>query len=190
MGAELGLLEEVAGGVQREMAVGELDAAAGVAGDVHVVRDHEDGVAGFVELAKNVNDDFFVGFVEISGGLVGEDEFWLIDERAGDGDALLFAAGKICGEMLEAISKADSLERFDGLRFVGDGVEVLREHDVFERGEIRDEMKLLEDETDFFGAITDESGFVEAGDFLVIHGDAARRGGVESAENIDERGFS
>ena len=94
MGAELGLLEEVAGGVQREMAVGELDAAAGVAGDVHVVRDHENSVAGLVELAKNVDDDFFVGFVEISGGLVGEDEFWLVDEGASDGDTLLFAAGK------------------------------------------------------------------------------------------------
>jgi hypothetical protein len=32
VGAEFGLLEEVAGGVEREMAVGELDAAAGVAG--------------------------------------------------------------------------------------------------------------------------------------------------------------
>src|SRR5256885_461607 len=44
VGTEFGLLEEVAGGVEREMAVGELDAAAGIAGDVHVVRDHKDGV--------------------------------------------------------------------------------------------------------------------------------------------------
>src|SRR5882724_2060629 len=52
VGAEFGLLEEVAGGVEREMAVGELDAAAGVAGDVHVVRDHKDRVAGLVSSRK------------------------------------------------------------------------------------------------------------------------------------------
>src|SRR5216110_803356 len=60
VGAEFGLLEEVAGGVEREVAVGEFDAAAGVAGDVHVVGDHQDGVAGLVEFAKNIDDDAFV----------------------------------------------------------------------------------------------------------------------------------
>ena len=94
VGAKFGLLEEVAGGVEREVAVGQFDAAAGVAGNVHVVRDHEDGVAGLVEFAKNVDDDFFVNFVEIPSGLIGEDELRLIDESASDGDALLFTAGK------------------------------------------------------------------------------------------------
>ena len=92
--AEFGLFEEVAGGVEREMAVGQFNAATGVAGNVHVVRNHEDCVAGLVEFAKNIDDDVFVGFVEIAGGLVGKDELWLIDEGASDGDALLFAAGK------------------------------------------------------------------------------------------------
>jgi len=55
------------------MAVSEFDAAAGVAGDVHIVRDHEDGVAGLVELAKDVDDDVFIGFVEIACGFVRED---------------------------------------------------------------------------------------------------------------------
>ena len=86
------------------MAVGELDAAAGVAGDVHVVRDHEDGVAGLVEFAKNIDDDLFVGFVEIAGGFVGQDKLRLIDERTGDGDALLFTAGKFCRQMFEAVA--------------------------------------------------------------------------------------
>src|SRR5882724_13130721 len=92
VGAEFGLLEEVAGGVEREVTVGQFDAAAGVAGDVHVVRDHENCVAGLVEFAKNIDDDAFVSFVEIAGGLVGEDELRLIDEGAGNGDTLLFAA--------------------------------------------------------------------------------------------------
>jgi len=188
--AEFGSLEKIASGVESDVAVGEFDTAAGVAGDVHVVGDHEDGVAGLVEFAKDVDDDFFVGFVEIAGGLVGEDEFGLIDERSGDGDSLLFTAGKICGEMFEAIGEADTLERFDSLRFIGDGMEILREHDVFERGEVRHEMKLLKDETDFFRAVSDELGFVEARDVLAVDGDVAQSSSVETAKDIDERCFA
>src|SRR5262249_55992207 len=83
---KFGRFHEIAGGVEREMAVSELDAATGVASDVHVVRDHQDGVAGFVELAKDADDNFFVGFVKIPGGFIGEDKLGLIDEGAGDGD--------------------------------------------------------------------------------------------------------
>ncbi len=188
--AELGSFEEIASRVHRDVAVSEFDATACVAGDVHVMGDHEDGVAGFVELAENVDDDFFVCLVEVAGGLVSENEFGLIDERASDGDTLLFTTGKICGEMLEAITEADPLEGFDGLRFVGDGVEILGEHDVFQRSEIRHEMKLLEDETDFFCTVADKFGFIQARDVLAVDDDAARSGRVEAAENIDERGFA
>ena len=145
-----------------QMAVLQLDAAVGLARDVGVVRDHQDRVAGVVQLAENFHDDGFVGFVEIAGGLVGEDELWLIDQGAGDGYALLFAAGELRGEMREAVAEADAAQGFVGLRFVGDAVEVLREHHVFDGGEIRDEMKLLEDEADFFGAVADQSDVSES----------------------------
>ena len=92
--------------------------------------------------------------------------------------------------MLEAVAQADALERFDGLRFVGDGVEILGEHYVFKRREIRHEMELLEDETDFFGAVADKIGFIEARDVFAVYGDAAGRGGVEAAQNIDECCFA
>ena len=91
------------------MAMGELDAAACIAGDVLIVRNHEDGVAGLVEVAKYIDDDIFVGFVEIAGGLVRKDELGLIDESASDGDTLLFPAGKFCGEMIEAVGEANAL---------------------------------------------------------------------------------
>jgi len=69
-------------------------------------------------------------------------------------------------------------------------MEILGEHDVFERREIRHEMELLEDEADFFRAVANEIGFAEARDVMAVHGDAAGRGGVEAAKNIDERGFA
>jgi hypothetical protein len=79
--------------IDGEMAVDELDAAVGLLGNVGIVGDHEDGVAGTVQFAEQADDDFFVGLIEIAGGLVGENELGLIDERAGDSHALLFTAG-------------------------------------------------------------------------------------------------
>ena len=54
------------------MAMGKFDAAASLACNVWIVSDHQDGVASIVQGAKNIDDQGFVGFVEVSGGLVGE----------------------------------------------------------------------------------------------------------------------
>ncbi len=173
-----------------QAAVLQLDAAVGLARDVGVVRDHEDGVAGLVQLAKNFHHDGFVGLVEIAGGLVGEDQLGLIYQGAGDGDALLFAAGKLRRQMREAIAEADATKGFGSLRFVGDAVEVLREHHVFYGGEIWDEMKLLEDEADFFGAVADELRFGEFCEIGAIDDYSAGGKGVKAAEDVDEGGFA
>jgi len=66
-----------------EAPVGQLDAAVGQPRDGRRVRHHDDGVSAGVQLAENVEDDLLVGLIEIAGGLVGEDEFRLIDQRAG-----------------------------------------------------------------------------------------------------------
>ena len=138
-----------------QVAVGEFDAAVGLARDVRIVSDHQDGVSRVVQLAEDLDDDGFVGFVEIAGGLIGKDQFRLIDQRSRDGHTLLFAAGKLRGKMREAVAEAYTIQRFFGLFFVGDAVEILGEHYVFESREIRHEMKLLEDEADFFRAVAD-----------------------------------
>src|SRR5882757_2044002 len=139
--AEQRVIGPMLGAVVMQVAVLEFDAAVGLASDVGVVGDHQNGVACAVELAENFHDDGFVWFVEIAGGLVGKDQLWLIDQRAGDRDALLFAAGELCGEVGETITETYALEGFGGLGFVGDAVEVLGEHYVFYGGEIGDEME-------------------------------------------------
>src|SRR5262252_9225568 len=78
--AKLRRFEEVACGVHGEVTVSEFDAPAGIARDVHIVGNHDDGVTGLVEFAKNVDDNLFVGFIEVACGLVGENELGLIDE--------------------------------------------------------------------------------------------------------------
>ena len=83
------------GGVAEDAAVVEGDAAAGEGSHFGVVGDHDDGVALGVEAAEEVGDDALVGGVEVAGGLVGEDDGGLVDEGAGDADALLLAAGEL-----------------------------------------------------------------------------------------------
>src|SRR5215470_12211559 len=65
-------------------------------------------------------------------------------------------------------------------------MEILREHDVFQRRQIRHQMELLEDKADFFRAVTDELGLVEARDVYSVDGDAAGSGRIQATKNIDE----
>ncbi len=97
-------------GVAEDLAVVEGDAAAGERGHFGVVGDHDDGVAFAVEAAEEIDDDALVGGVEVSGGLVGEQDGRVIDEGAGDADALLLSAGELAGEVAGAGAEADAIE--------------------------------------------------------------------------------
>ena len=48
--------------------------------------------------------------VEIAGRLVGEDDFWIGNERAGDSDTLLLAAGKLSGEEVFSFFEVKAFE--------------------------------------------------------------------------------
>jgi hypothetical protein len=60
--------------------------------------EHEGGVRFVGQLAQQAKDVFAAGGIEIAGRFVGEDERGPMDERAGDGDALLLAAGELAGQ--------------------------------------------------------------------------------------------
>ena len=53
--------------------------------------------------------------VERAGGFVRQEQNWIVDERANDGNPLTFAAGKLAGTMIEARSEADLEIREDKL---------------------------------------------------------------------------
>ena len=103
------------------------------------VGDEDKGGVGFVgELAEEVEDELTVGGIEVAGGFVGEDELGTVDEGAGDGDALLFAAGELGGEGVGAVGDADAVEEggdAGGAFGGGDAVELKGEFDVFGGGE-------------------------------------------------------
>src|SRR5688500_10080615 len=95
-----------------EAAPFELDNAPCFASEIEIVRDeHERSAGRGVQVEKQI-DDRVAGFViEIAGGLIGEENFWAVQKRAGQPDALLFPAGELCRVMMEALGKADFLQQ-------------------------------------------------------------------------------
>src|ERR1700681_1637030 len=105
----------------------------------------------------------------------------MIDQSARNRHALLLAAREVRGEMLQAVPQPNAAQGFGGLILIGNAVEILREHYVFKRREIGHEVKLLEDETDFIGAITRQFALTELPDLHAIHHDAPRGRVVEAS---------
>ena len=64
-----------------------------------------------VELLDEVHDGVGVFGIEIAGGLVAPDDGGLIDEGAGDGDALALAAGELGGLVLGPVAQLHEVER-------------------------------------------------------------------------------
>ena len=74
--------------------------------------DDGDAVAG-VEFLEQL-DDLGAGLrVEVAGGFVGENDARGVRQGAGDGDALLLAAGELEGLVVEAVAKADAITKVD-----------------------------------------------------------------------------
>ena len=161
-----------------DAAVEQVDGAVGVARVARVVGDHADGGAGAVQLAQQVHDRLAVVRVEVAGGLVGEQDRGIADERARHRDALLLAARELAGQVLRAVRHADALERLVTRfsRSAGRHAAVgERQLDVLVHGEIADQVEALEDEPDL--AVADARALArrELCDRLAVEHVAARR---------------
>ena len=76
--------------------------------------------------------------------------FGSLIERARDAHPLLLAAGELRWQVVRAVFQSHAFQGVKRFLLVGHAVEVLRQHDVFERGEVGNQVKLLEDEADLF----------------------------------------
>lgn len=167
--------------------------------DLFVVGGDEDGGAVVVDFFEEF-DDFLAGeFVEIAGGLVGDEDFGLAGDGAGDGDALLFSAGEVAGEFVGFVEEADEVEDSgDGATdfFAAHAGDFEGEGDVFVDGAGGEEFEVLEDDTEATAVVGDVAFFdvveVDAADddfagvFTFFHGDHFDEGGFAGAGFADE----
>ena len=80
----------------------------GVSGRFRVVRDHKNGLAETaVLIAQQFQHGVRVLGVEIAGGFIGQQNRRMIDNGAGDGYALLLAAGKSIGPVIQPFVDSD-----------------------------------------------------------------------------------
>ena len=126
------------------------------------------GVFGADEAEKFGENDFGRGDVQVAGWFVGEQDGGFVGEGAGDGDALLFAAGELAGEVICAGGKAERAEEVHGAFFgrgLGFSGDHLRQDDVFQGRKFGEEVVELVDDAD--GAQSDLRAF-SVGEFAGI----------------------
>src|ERR1043166_5821232 len=83
-------------------------------GDVAIMGDQDNGMALARQLLQQRHQFFAALGVERASRLVGQDDASAIGKRAGDGDALLLAAGKLIGPMAQPFAKAKRREQSFG----------------------------------------------------------------------------
>ena len=166
-------------GSEDEDAVGEVD------GLVEIVGDEENRDVDVTPDVEEVSLHLSAGLgVERAEGLVHEEDAGLVCESAGDGDALLHAAGEFVRVGVFEFREADEVDPFAGF---GLGVEprfsadLEAEHDVAFDREPGEEGVTLEDHA------TVGAGAVDG---VAVEEDLAIVREIETGDNPGERGFS
>ncbi len=100
--------------IRNDLAVANFDDALRTGGDLPVMRHDDDGAPFTVELLKDAENFFTAMAVERAGRFVGKNDLRIVDERAGDGNALLLSAGKLARAMMRAFAHPESLQDHAG----------------------------------------------------------------------------
>ena len=130
----------------------ELDTSIiGAANELEVVRRHEHRGAGRVDLAKELEDAARRALVEVARWLVGDENEWVVYQRARECDALLFAARQLAGQGGGLRREPDLRQRARDL--AGDvrlrrSDDLERERDVRLGRAVLEQLEVLEDDSE------------------------------------------
>ena len=95
--------------------------------------------------------------VERGSDLIAQQRNRLHRQRAGDGNALLLTARELIGVIVKLVAKPHPVEHFArhgfGIRFRGFLDHLLRQHDVFTGGLMREQVELLKDHPDLLAQV-------------------------------------
>ena len=165
-----------------------------------VTSEHGHAVAG--EVAHD-GEDFADAFgVQGAGGFVEQHDGGFHRQRAGDGHALLLAAGELGGVLVSAPLEADPGQQFLRLLAAGGAVLLLHQyrsgHDVAFGGHVGEQVELLEDHADagaLFGQPFGADGVVgvvllEVAEVLSVDLQDAAVGGLQAVDTPQQGRFA
>src|SRR5579872_137871 len=151
-----------------------------------IVRNHYDCPPLLMQLAQQAKNNLFIYGIEITRRLVGQYDLRIVDQGASNAHTLLLAPGKLRGKVMRAFLESYALQRIESFLLIRHGVEVLREHDIFKRGQVRDQVELLEDESDLFRPNAIQFRCRNVRDILAVQPDFAGTWAIETAHQIHE----
>ena len=94
-----------------------MDDSLAVVRDISLMRDNNDGLALVVELIDQ-RHNFPAGLaVQVTGGLIGQQNGRMTDQGAGNGYPLALPAGELVGQGIQAVSQANPFQRLAGDSF-------------------------------------------------------------------------
>src|ERR1051325_2868541 len=186
-------LSSVSAFISRDQPIPDAQNAAGAAGNVFFVRDDDEGVALFRQFIKK-GHDFRAGFgIEVACRLVGQEDGGIVDQRAGDGNALALAAGKFVGFVMDAVGQPDAGERVEGDLPAAIGRQAgidQRELDIAQRVRARQQVERLKDEADFLIANLGEVVVIHLADLNAVEFVLAGSGRIQAADQVHQGGFA
>jgi len=154
------------------------------------MRNLDDASASFVQLSEKLHDFFTLRGMQVTGGLVGQNQLGALNDGAGDSHELLLPARKLIGEEVffandvEAVedvaNEADAL--FVGDVFIGEG-----DFQVLEDRQVVDEVVALENEADIGFVKLIALLYIESVDRLAVKVVLAGPRAIEHADNAEER---
>ena len=148
-----------------------------IAAAVAIVRDHHGRLAVARDAVPEQLQDLAAGRrVEVARRLVREDDARLRDERAGDRDALLLAAGELGRPVRPPVAEADPVDQLldpRPLRLAARELE--RQEDVLLGRQHRQQVEELEHEADVAAPELRELGVAERAELRVVDPDLAAR---------------
>ena len=129
--------------------------------------------------------------VEVARGLVGEDDGRGVHQGAGDGHALLLAAGELVGRVAPALRQAHRLQQRVGGRVAAPLPRVDEgQLDVVLRAGARQQVEALEHEPDGPAAHRGELVVGHGGHVRAVQDVGAGGGMVEAAQEVEEGGLA
>ena len=157
------------------------------------MRRDDQRVAAPVQIEQNLHHLATGAAVERPRRLVGQNDRAAVHQGARDADALLLAARKLIGTVVEALSKAKSREQFSRAhmagRFRDAGVD-RGNFDIGARGELRQQIVALKNETEPIAPQRRQLRRIERGRLAPVKAVDAGTRPIETAQYIQQRRFA